>query len=134
MLKSRPFQFLVTVLIALGMHVCCCQAALLSCGPGHGDQSGDVTAPCNHGHGGECDDRGPANPERAPHSCCGVHTKPLTCETSKVDVPPLGFVAVLPHVATFVEWNSVDLRLSRVRLRAPAPKTSLLQSHCALIV
>jgi hypothetical protein len=58
----------------------------------------------------------------------------VTSQVSKIDIPPLALVAVLPVILKAVEPDGLDRAGPRIRSDAPAPETSLLRRHCALIV
>lgn len=139
MLTNRPFRVLVSMLVVLGFHVCCCQSSLFGWAHGHG---GDEANRCSDG-GCSCDDDGqsgvppeaPEAPPTAPHECCGVHAIPLTTEAApRLELPQLCLAAILP--VAFMDRLMAPSCGSAVRSqdRPPLPESSLLRRHCALIV
>lgn len=134
MLKNRPFQVFVMLLIALGLHICCCRVAMFSIGSGDSGESSLESQLCNHEHGEPNDNDSTPEPSKSPYNCCGVHDKPLTSQVCKIDVPLRTLVAVLFFISTRVESIGFDFIAPCAKLAAPAPETTLLQRHCALIV
>lgn len=139
--RNQSFQVLVAVLIALGMHICCCQAVpfSLSSGCSEADDTSSVHAEsscCHHDCEPEVQDGdSPAEPENAPHSCCGVHAQPQLSQTTTFDIPPLSCVGLLTAPVRFnTELAAARLPAARASLAAPPPLSSLMRLHCALIV
>ncbi len=131
MLTSRSFQVLVSVLITLGLHICCCQTTALTLEPGAGGPGAHHTEGCGHGEGSE--ESLPQAPD-VPHECCGAHSTPLAVQVCTIDLPPLAMVEVVWGVVAFVEPAGEGVAGLGVECAAPAAETTLLGRHCALMV
>lgn len=134
MLTNRPFRLVVTALIAIGLHLCCCQLSLFGMAHAHGSVSQATGCDGHNQRDGE--QHSTPQPDEAPHDCCGVHAKPYTAKTTTFDLPDSNVVADVPPCISFVvEEHICKLWDARsVSSIAPRPETSLLRCHCALIV
>jgi hypothetical protein len=140
MLNNGPFRVLLAALIAVGMHICCCQMSLLGMAHSEGaDGAGAVSlGGCGHDHGEshgcEDGDETPESPRPGDHKCCGAHENSLTTAGARLELAAPALTGVLAAVAArpkVAAWRG----LARAdRGGAPPPETSLLRRHCALVV
>lgn len=131
MLSSRPFRVLVTVLIAVGMHICCCQLSLF--GMRHGSHVSDSKPLqcCDHHH-----NQNDENPEQAPdtpHHCCGAHANVLTSQSVPLELPTFTLIE-LPPVLALERPNCGVVAFPPFADGCPALQTALVKRHCALTI
>lgn len=148
MVQMTLFRFLIALLLAAWMPICCCSlhSLITACEACEGHGGGEA----EHRHGGVSDhrhasgrhhnqDTTPAQPEKPGHD-----DGPCTCDKQKqttfgvvkttVELPTPVLAYVLPawDPNTLLRWRTMT---SCCENRAPhRPTTSLLRQHCALIV
>lgn len=134
MLSSRPFRALIAVLVAIGMHVCCCQLSLFGMSHGSPTDQADSRSCCDHEHHepAEDPDRAPDSPE-APHACCGAHANAVTLQSGSFELPAF----VLVELPAFLPARRIAIQAVEfppVAEACPALDTALVKRHCALTV
>jgi len=135
MFSSQPFRVLISALIMLGLHVCCCQ--LKSLGMLHaGDLQVQAAGCCHAAEHGDDSSEGPSTPQDVPHDGCETHARAVTIESRSVELPELSLGTLVPFGLGLALATDGSWRMGTVRamLAAPSPETSLLKRHCALII
>jgi hypothetical protein len=153
MSHSSPFRWLVTIVTAVFVPLCCCsldsvlhlsgtcQGGLCDSASAPDDDDATGALPCHHDHAerhgshpaSPVGDHGPGHKDRG--CTCGGDTKVGTVDgKAQSPVPPLTLLALLPSPARCASMSG-DVSQARVDSRAPLrPAQTLLRMHCALIV
>ena len=126
------FRWLTVALVGLGINLCCCMGASFG-HTTHADEHA-VRACCAEHHDDHADGHSKTPGEK--HACqCSAQAAKAVIKSPEFKAPPV--LAMLIHEWTWTmspPFKLISPTLATARESIPAPPTSLLRQHCALIV
>ena len=124
------FRWLTVAFVALGINLCCCMGA----GLGHTAHADEPHAhACCAGHDAHADGHSKAPAEK--HTCqCSTQAVKALVKSPELKMPALAMILREWSWSMLPPFKPILRTLAIAREGIPAPPTSLLRQHCALIV
>jgi hypothetical protein len=142
MLGSRAARAVLTLVLAVGMHLCCCRTTLFGCSGGTDRTAAPVALEATHHSAKSCCTSEQGDEPSGPQPSKDRREKKCVCESAgpktapeapqHVNLAPQPLLAVLPRPAH--EVSAFVGPAASTTSHAPfyRPCTTLLRQHCAL--